>query len=597
MKKLILSISVVLMGTLFFGACEIHEQFNSEPLDEISDQTLWKDPALIEANINDIYLGMGHGHQGTMLAALSDEAHFIHGYGANEVVQSTIGPSNRGIYDHARFRHFHWDYIYSYIRNVNTFFSEIGEADLGDQEIIDRSTGEAHFLRAYFYHNLLRIYGGVPIITEVFGLDAEIDQLQTPRNSFEETVNFIVDEAEAAADLLPPIQVGNNLGRASASAALALKSRVLLYAASDLYHENPSGNNYTGYISGQNRNDFWQEAKDAAEDVMNMGYHYLFRANPAAGDSIALNYYELFLQKDNPEAILSRFFLKSRGDGYNPGLQNGPNGYHNWAGNTPIQQLVDDYQMEDGSEFDWSNPEHAAAPYENRDPRFYASILYDGAKWRPRPSDVTDIDPFGIIQTFTELETPNGTFAGVDTRDSPIEDWNGSFSGYYLRKFIDENVNHSTENKQEVPWIFFRYAEILLNYAEASIELGDYADARDALNQIRRRAGMPEYTTETGEELKAEYRNERRIEMAYEEQRYFDIRRWMIAPEVMDEDAAGIDIWVKGDNRADRNTYYDYVYEVNESIQNRFWDNKMYFAPISHDEMNRNIQLEQNPGY
>src|SRR5690606_35000684 len=134
---------------------------------------------------------------------------------------------------------------------------------------------------------------------------------------------------------------------------------------------------------------------------------------------------------------------------------------------------------------------------------------------------------------------PDGsTRPGLDTRKGPIEDWNGGYSGYYLRKFIDPSVNHSSSTKQTVPWRFFRYAEILLNYAEASIELGEEDDARRVLNEIRDRAGMPPIT-ESGAALKERYRNERRIVLAFEEHRYWDVRRWMIAPEVY-EDALGI---------------------------------------------------------
>jgi len=160
------------------------------------------------------------------------------------------------------------------------------------------------------------------------------------------------------------------------------------------------------------------------------------------------------------------------------------------------------------------------------------------------------------------------------------------------------NVN-ATPDAGQVPgiWIYFRYAEILLNYAEASIELTEYEDARRELNKIRRRAGMPEFTpTVTGQELEDEYRNERRIEMAFEEQRFFDIRRWMIAPDVMNEDAEGINISVDATNRADRSTYSNYQFQI-MNYQQRAWDDKMYFFPISAEEMNRNDQLVQNPGY
>src|SRR5690625_1662071 len=247
-------------------------------------------------------------------------------------------------------------------------------------------------------------------------------------------------------------------------------------------------------------------------------------------------------------------------------------------------------------ELDWGNPEHASAPYENRDPRFYATILYDGAQWRPRPTEGAEIEPHGIIQTFERLTLPNGdTRAGLDTRNGPIEDWNGGYSRYYLRKFIDPNVNHSSSEKQEVPWRVLRYAEVLLNYAEASIELGDDADARRELNKIRARAGMPDIQ-DSGEALKERYRNERRVELAFEEHRYFDIRRWKIAPEVM-VNAQGIEIMVEATDYRDRDTYFNYQYNIIPNINQRGWNDRSYFTPIDINEMRRNDSLRQNPGY
>ena len=186
--------------------------------------------------------------------------------------------------------------------------------------------------------------------------------------------------------------------------------------------------------------------------------------------------------------------------------------------------------------------------------------------------------------------------SGIDTRQGPIQSWNGSYSNYYLKKFVDPN-NNLLSVVQEIPWPFFRYAEILLNYAEASIELGKETEARDALKKIRIRAGMPEIQSSlTGDALLDEYRNERRIEMGFEEQRFFDIRRWMIAPIVMNQDAFGIEISVKGNSRAERSTFHDYEYKV-INIQKRHWDDKMYFLPIPFAETQRNPLLKQNPGY
>jgi hypothetical protein len=251
---------------------------------------------------------------------------------------------------------------------------------------------------------------------------------------------------------------------------------------------------------------------------------------------------------------------------------------------------VDDYEMTDGSKFDWNNATHAAAPYENRDPRLQASILYDQAIWRPRPADTKTIDPEGKV-IIRNVETAPGVWKpGLDTRDGPIEDWNGGYSGYYLRKFIDPGIEHeyaAAGGNQEAPWHFFRYGEIILNYVEACIELGDNAEAQLWLNKIRDRAGMPD-VTETGDALMTRYRNERRIELVFEQHRYFDVRRWMIAPDVLNRDANGI---VIVDPLAGP---VDYSLNV---VQDRAWNDKLYWLPITQDEMNRNKNLIQNPLY
>ena len=494
MRRYLRTASAAAMLTLGLTACD-NDILNLDPKDQVSDDAVFADPNLAETFLNDIYIGMGHGLYEIMLASMTDEAHFIHNYNTEQIVQGLITDGDRGAIGDWRMDHHDWSNNYSRIRQANIFLQNIEEADF-EEGWKNRMRGEAHFLRAYFYHSLLRMYGGVPIITQVYGLD---DDYEVPRNSFAETVDFIVAEAEAAAALLPDVHGGGNEGRATRGAALALKSRVLLYAASDLYHRS-GATAETGYAGSADRQALWRAARDAARDVIDSGMYSLYAPDPATPEEAAENYGNLFLQKTSSEAIMSRFFLVNRGDGYHPGLHNGPNGYHNWGGNTPIQNLVDDYLMADGSRFDWSNPDHAAAPYENREPRFYASILYDGAPWRERPEDMLELDPHGIIQTFRTLTLPDGsTLGGLDTRDGPIEDWNGAYSGYYIRKFIDPSVNHQFV-KQEVPWVFFRYAEILLNFAEASIELGELAEATDALNQLRRRAGLPELSAGMGQE-------------------------------------------------------------------------------------------------
>src|SRR5437762_5904846 len=354
------------------GATGCQGGLDVTPKDQFPDAAVFADPNLAQAFLNDAYRGLGHGLYEIMLASMTDETHFIHNYNTEVVLQSLITSSARGALDDGRYGHFNWGPCYARIRQTNIFLSHIDAAAF-DDALKRRMKGEAFFLRAYFYHNLMRMYGGVPLITKVYGLD---ENYAVARNSFKETVDFIVANADSAAALLPLSYSGADVGRATKGAALALKARVLLYAASDLYNVNPCAQPENCYTPPQDRVALWRAAKNAAQAVMDLGVYHLFRPSPANAQEAAKNYGDLFLQTMSEEVILSRFFLSTRDDGYNPGLHNGPNGFHTWGGNTPIQNLVDDYRMTDGSKFDWNNPVEAGAPYANRDPRFYASIAY-----------------------------------------------------------------------------------------------------------------------------------------------------------------------------------------------------------------------------
>jgi len=311
------------------------------------------------------------------------------------------------------------------------------------------------------------------------------------------------------------------------------------------------------------------------------------------------------------ELLMARYFINAKQEnGGRIGLYNGPNGYNNWAGNTPIQLLVDDYEMMNGTKFNWNNTTQAADPYANRDPRFKASIMYEGTPWKVRANANLPRDPASQIQTGRyEVVNASGqkvTHFGLDTRNSAIEDWNGSYTGYYIRKFTDPNPLIVDQNTwQEIPWPILRFTESVFNYAEACIALGQEAEAREWLNKIRFRSGMPAIT-DAGQALVDRFRNEKRVEMLYEEQRYHDTRRWMIAPTTLGRKANGINIigTLKPGKSVSvyrfSNENYDYkytVFEIDPGKENRSWQDKLYYLPISRDEMNRNNKLVQNPGY
>jgi starch-binding outer membrane protein, SusD/RagB family len=603
MKRL----TYILSLTLLLGSItSCNDDFlNTTPLDKLSEAGVWNDPALIQAFVNNIYFGIPHGHTNQMMASLTDESMYNADFGASNVTKSLVTPSDYYTWDMdwtaQGYRKYTWDVIYKFLRATNVFMDKIEDAPFlpEEEDWRQRLIGEVHFLRAYLYHNLVSMYGGVPILTSAFTLS---DDFELPRNTYKESIDFIVSELDKAAELLPLAHNTDNKGRANKGAALALKSRVLLHAASELYHNTSWAGNYSNpeLISYQgDRNALYQAAKDAAKAVMDLGVYSMYKPNPASPEEATQNYGEIFLLKETSEDIYVRFFSEKTEedwDGYNPGLYNNPNGYHGWGSNTPAGQLVDDYEMLDGSRFSWNNPAHASDPYVNRDPRFYATILYNGAKWRQRPSDVIASDPVGIIQTgfwhrWDAARNEMVEIPGLDTRKSPIEDWNGTYTAYYMRKFVDPTID-AQYFKQDLPWRFIRYTEIVLNYAEAALGLGQEEEARTYINMVRKRAGMPEIPASvTGQELVERYRNERRIELAYEDHRYFDVRRWMIAPQTYGH-VQGVEIIYP--LLPDKTTATKPTFKV-INVQDRAWLNRAYFLPIKLTEMNRNRNLIQNP--
>ncbi|PRY37114.1 putative outer membrane starch-binding protein [Spirosoma oryzae] len=591
---------------------------NTQPLDQVAGDAVWNDASLTEAFVTGIYAGLGNGgFDEQQLASLTDETIFTHpGRGITTITEARSNPADPGWVNGT----IDWNNMYLRIRAANLAIQNLTTPKFANTNgIADRLMGEAKFMRAYYYHQLVRYYGGVPIIDKVYGL-GEADYGVT-RNTMEECINFITKDCDEAAALLKGKSTAK--GRANMLAALALKARMLTYAASDLYDAATAKSKSSahaafaqpailGYVSGS-RTERWQKAKAAAKAVLDAtsGYQLNLSA-PASKDDGTTNYMNIALSRNggDQDVLFSRSFINQKPEGGGQqGLYNGPNGYHNWAGNTPVSLLVDDYEMIDGSQFSWSDPSKATTPYANRDPRFYASILYDGASWKPRTADVAAKDPANQIQTGQyEITSGSGkvSVAGLDTRKSTVEDWNGSYTGYYMRKFIDPNPAIVDQNTyQQIPWPFFRYTEAVFNYAEACIELGEDAEAKTWLNKIRFRSGMPALT-ETGDALRQRYRNERRIEMVFEEQRYHDARRWMIAPSTLGRKANTISI--TGTLKAGKSvslyrydpTSYDYTYrvvEIDPGKENRAWLDKMYYLPIYRDEMNRNSKLVQNPGY
>jgi len=546
-NKILLILTWVLIIT--FSSCE-KEVLNKESKSSFTDEDIWSDINLVEKLVFSSYNELGgwgwpEPGAGGMLSTATDEAFMLFDYGFWPVNAGTIDASNMGVFSNR------WKQGYKSIRNINIFLNRIDEVESTDKEKISRLKGEMKFIRAKAYADLIHFFGGVPIVTEVYGLN---DEFNADRNSYDDCVNFIVKELEEAKEMVPENVSADNWGKVTKGACLALKSEVLLYAASKLHDPSTVPN---GPLFDYTSNTKWQQASDAAKAVIDMNQYSLIEVSNWE------EYTKIFLSS-NPEIIFARPY-SSEFSHPNIDKVNSPNGYHGWSGNIPTQDLVDAFEMdngklitEQGSGYDVNDP------YKNRDPRFYASIVYQGASYRDRE---------------TEFFLPGG----LDSRDGP-ESWNYATSGYTMRKFMDEGVDFNQGNGSQ-PYIFFRLAEIYLNYAEAQFHLGNENIAREYVNKIRLRVQMPVITS-SGTQLLEDIYQERKIELCFEDKRFYDVRRWMIAEQTDNKNAKGIE-W----NKVNGELKYSII-----NVQERSFSERMYYMPIPLSEINK-TGMQQNPGY
>ncbi len=598
----------IFFALLFLVAsCKKTSILDQSPQDQYSDPVLWSDTALADAYLLGTYHGANIGFTQTMLSSVTDEAHSTFDHGAEVYVQGNISPDNTAPWDGSEYNLPTWDTYFGDIQKINVFITKIdGVAEVypesekaGIKAKAAVMKGEALFLRAFCYSVLMRTYGGVPILKESLELGGDFNSLT--RGTFEETVNFILEDCDAAAALLLS-KDEMLLGRATKGAALALKSRVLLFAASDLTGDGTAQNKYVGYES-PDRTALWTAAQNAAKAVIDLGSYRLSDFGAPDKEAVARNYYNFFKAKDlsDNEIIWGKMYSSSTGDKNQMNQWNGGNGWELWASNAPTQNLVDAYEMEDGSNFSDhfnldanGNYQNISSrftnknPYYNRDPRFYGSILFDSAAWMPRPAGLQTIDPIGLYDRRTRITINGGTTStsfGLDTRQSPISPFNGSFTGYVMKKMLDNETVASSQSNENV-WIELRYAEVLLNYAEASQELGQAAEATTYINMMRTRAGLPNFTGD----ITSAIRYERRVELVFENSRWYDIRRWKILAQAL-SDTKGVDI-VETNTNGNKETVFKQI-----SVEQRQGLLKMYWIPIASDELRKAPGLTQNPGY
>ena len=408
---------------------------------------------------------------------------------------------------------------------------------------------EARFLRAYFHFELLKRYGPIPIVTSTLSINGNYEN--TPRPTMKEVVDFIAKECDIAADTLeltPWRNVNDAFGRATKGAALALKSRLLLYAASPLYVDFGDTNEANKPTDVA----LWKSAADAAKAVIDLNQYEL-----------ASSYADLFKNDfQNKEYIFVRRYAANS----DFEKSNFPVSFGGQGGTNPSQNLVDDYEMLDGTPFDWNDPAKAAQPFENRDARLGATILMNMAPFKGKK-----------VATYPE---------GADASPNP----NATKTGYYLRKFLNEDVNIQTGGSSSghvVP--LFRLAEIYLNYAEALNECDPTnPDIALYLNKVRNRASLPNVSALSQEQMRAVIQHERRVELAFEEHRSWDVRRWKIASSTLGSPLMGVQI--------ERKPLGGYTY-MPVKVEQRVFQPKMYWYPIPQSEVLKLKQWKQNNGW
>lgn len=583
------------------------------PQDKFSDALVFTDINLADRYLLDTYNQSLTGAVGYIaFASLTDESHDTHGFNTANYLQGNISPSSVAPFGDWSFGYVTWGGLYKNIQKLNVFLANIDKVPAAypaaQQTTIkaqaDRMKGEALFLRAFNYQQLARNFGGVILITEPFEVGG--DFLTIARSNFKETIDFITQQCDEAAGLLAN-KATMQMGRATKDAALALKSRLLLFAASDLTADGTAENEFVGY-KGADRTALWTAAKQAAKAVMDLGTYQLENFGAPNQAAVAENFYNFFKAKDlsSNEVIWGKMFLKDVGARNQINLVNGTNGFVMYGCNAPTGNLADAFEMADGSNFtdhykvdaggfyqNVSNKYTSKNMYYNREPRFYATILYDSAVWQKRFADLAGRDPLGIYDRRTRITIKNGQeeskIFGIDTRQGPIDGDDGTYTGYTFKKYLDDKVYGTESTNNENAWIEMRYAEVVLNYAEACLGLNEISEATTYINMIRNRAGLADFTGN----ITAALHYERKVEFVYEDVRWYDMRRWKILSEAL-VDATGVDI-IETTNK-DNNTVTTTWRQI--PVQDRGPENKkLYWIPIPITEMNRAPQLIQNPGY
>ena len=611
MKKTIYIVSLAL--ALFSSCKDSSDMLDPDVISGVTDKDLFADVQYAERYLYDIYdqlipvlpIGPAAGSRwrtpDTFLEVASDNGHGEASWGIfkNMNVGDWSASTNS-------FSHTDWNMYWNSIRAINNFLVHIDEVPLNanysfDEDRKAKRKAEAKLLLAWNYAELVKEFGGVPIIDKVYGITD--DDMMLPRNTYDECVDFISRLCDEAAAVLPLEQTGSEFGRGTKGAALAVKARTLFYAASPLWNnpDKPQDSPFRGKYDPQK----WVKAAKAYGEVIKMNQY-----------SLIPDITKVFLTRVNPEFIFTRV---NRTVSYLTGsmvpnkLYPSGGGYGNGGFNHVTYNLLKEYDiLKDGKAYNIEDPTSGydpQNPYIARDPRFYRDCLYNGCKILGKTAD------FGVSGD------------GVAAKGAHNDPYGGPEATYvYAVKFADTHLNITWNPARQygspsvdANYPYIRYAQVLMDYAEAMNEaygpesdaLGIGMTALDAVNQIRARAkyptnlkAYPEYLPPADgtvgmpplpsglskDDFRLKLRKERRVEFMYEEHRFWDIRRWKLPTSEVTDIYAQIPEWYM-DNGVRKVRY------VVKKTESRVMEPKMYRMPIPEDQLFANKNLVQNPGW
>lgn len=609
-------IKSISLGLLLFGSSACSNYLEKESFDIITPDKVWNDSKLIDAVLVGMYYyvqmeDFDYWYRDAWrlqnASSMSDDAQ-----GSFQKDPLFDNGNTTYTYEDALFEQKFSD-MFKYIRNCNDFLYQIEISTILSEDKKKELAAEVRFIRAMHYFTLVKRYGGVPLIKESQEYNpSDIESLRVPRNTEKEIYDFIVSECQAAAQSLPETRSAEGKYRANKYVALSLCSRAALYAGSIARYGTVQSDGLVG-IPASEADRYFQASYDASKTITESGQYALYNKKP---DDKAQNFCDMFLKGngDNGEYIFQKQYSVAGGKAHSWDKRNAPFSYRagGWGcGIAPTLELVEAYEYVDGSEGTLKIADANGKQvryddpidiFKNKDPRLFASVYLPGS-----PCQSTKIEwKRGIIvsdnERYQATSQPdggntiviNGTTYSTSGKDGGADAGDASKTGFYQKKFFDETLTDMNMNKSETPWPVFRLGEMYLNLAEAAMELNKSSEALDAINKIRERAGIALLTNINIEKI----RHERRVELAFEGHRFWDMKRWRIAH--LNVEQGGLN----GFRGTALYPWYDirdgkYVFEIGKNApkQVRIFLEKNYYTKINQDDMNSNPNLIQNPGY